>query len=104
MCFQLQIFSGGVLAVDVTDPDCSSDTFNATKTISTFKNITNDRVYYHNNKGDLGWSGYFDFKETDMVNDTDIGFPVFDFYKLKFGVEIFLPDCYSDSPSIGPSG
>lgn len=96
MCFQLQIYGGGALAVDTTDQDCSSSTFNPTGTISSFKNVTGDRVYYDG--ADLGWSGYFDFKESDLVTEIEVGFPKFELTTFEYGVEIFLSACYDTPP------
>lgn len=97
MCFQLQVQPGGVLEVDTTDsPYCSSGYFSPTGTISTFKNVTADRVYY--DEADLGWSGYFDFKESSSLTDIEVGVPMLDLDTLEYGVEVFLPACY-DLPS-----
>ena len=45
-CIRVQIYGGGAVAMDVTDPACTNDEFVVTRTFATFNGIEKHKVHY----------------------------------------------------------
>lgn len=70
MCFKIEMFDGGVLSGDPSDPTCANpaSAHIASLTVSEFDYSRGDRAYFSALTN--GYSGYFDITEDGRLSDT----------------------------------
>lgn len=89
-CMKIELFDGGVLAADYSDPDCSSEFHNSTQSLGLFDNITENEAYFTG--GEMGWGGKIFFKEDPELPSPQLNATLDQISKV-FDMTVVLPSC-----------
>lgn len=89
-CWKIELFEGGTLSADYSDPDCSSDTFNGSPSLSIFEDVTASVASF--TPGTLGWQGTIEFKEDPSTPAVTV-VPSINGKEKVFSLVIIYPTC-----------
>ena len=89
-CIEIQLFKGGILGMDSSDPGCSRKDSTGQVIISSFSGVDERKIYF----SDLNlWSGVFFLKESSDVTSPEIQNPNVDGNAKKFLIDLIVPMC-----------
>ena len=89
-CFEIQLFEGGILGMDSSDPGCSRKDSAGQQVISNFSGVDGRNVYFDDPNR---WGGTFLLKESSDVTSPEIQNPKVDGNTREFLVDLFVPSC-----------
>jgi len=89
-CYKAQLFEGGVLAADLSDPKCENELYQPTEIISVFDYANQHAAYFK--EGQLGWKGKFEF-HSDFTKSRMYVRAISDSDQKTFLTRVILPSC-----------
>ena len=90
-CWRVQVFDGGTLEADFSDPSCLNTVFNSAGEYSTFQSGSGNSAYFE--KGDRGFSGTFSFEQSASVSEQDFELVSWNSTAKEYDIIITFPDC-----------
>lgn len=97
-CFKIQLFEGGIAAIDDNDPICHNDTtVDGLESLSEFQRKDGNKAFFRG--GDKGWTGEFDLLDGDTGTEIEDKIKVvfFDNVTKTFLVQLKISSCsYAD--------
>jgi len=93
-CLKLEMFDGGSLVVDASDPECTNSVHNGQMVASDFDYIRGNKVYY---KKSGGWNGVFEFLKDDTYSELNVLSDI-DGPSKEFKVTLTYPSCLVLTP------
>lgn len=92
-CWKIELFDGGILAADYSNPRCSNEEYTVQQVFSTFGFESGNKAYFQ--EGPIGWDGSLAFKESPSLSEEKVHVKQWDELSRNFDVEITLPVCSS---------
>ncbi len=89
-CYEAQLFEGGLLSVDTSDPGCLNEFYMPNQNMSIFDNATESAVYFE--EGQFGWKGKIEFIDDNTKSRMFVR-PTLDIDEKTFDIGVFLPGC-----------
>jgi hypothetical protein len=99
-CWKLELFEGGTLEADFTDPECENQIFTPSGIFSQFDGIDESKNTALFVKGHEGFNGSIQFKKSSSILESTLKVLHYDEKREKnFAVELTVPSCGASSSS-----
>lgn len=105
MCWKVELFEGGTVAADTSDPTCSKpeQEQNFSLVVSTFSYARGNKVYFDRN-GASGWKGFFELNSDSTVSEVQVIPTRLDGALREYELGLAYSYCYlTEPPSISPT-
>ena len=89
-CIEIQLFQGGILGMDTSDPGCSRKDSAGQEILSNFSRVDGRNIYFNVPNR---WSGTLLLKESSDVAGPEIQNPNVNESTKTFLVDLFVPSC-----------
>lgn len=90
-CWKLELFKGGVLAVDYSNLYCYNDEYSEEQVFSYFESAEGNIAHF--GEGSLGWSGQFGFTKDSRIDATKVDVKLWEETYREFLIDMTFPDC-----------
>jgi hypothetical protein len=88
-CWKIELFAGGNLYGDYSNPACLNEVYIPTLAVSTFNFGVGNKVYFKNNNG--GWNGHFNIVESTTSKNAEVNIITNDLVNQEFMMDIVFP-------------
>ena len=89
-CFEIQLFEGGILGMDPSDPNCTRKDSSSQQVISSFSGVDGRNITFSDSNR---WSGTFLLKESSDVTGPQFQNPSVDRNASTFLIDLVVPSC-----------
>lgn len=93
-CWRVEVFDGGTLEADFSDPPCKNSTFQSAGVFSTFASGSGNSAYFE--KGDRRYFGKFSFEESASVSEQEFQLVSWNATAKEYDIIITFPNCTTD--------
>ena len=102
MCIKMELFLGGMLAIDESNSDCTATNESTSlKILSSFQSITDEISFDQGNLGSEAFVGQFEIVEDPVVSKIETNLFGLFMFNQTFQAELKIPSCIA--PSSAPS-
>jgi len=90
-CLKIELFDGGVLAIDASDNECANEVYTSTQIYCQFDYKDEDKVFFK--EGDFTFTGWIQFTEDSSFSEVDLVIDRVNVAKKTFKLLLTLPTC-----------